>query len=175
MRRFGTIRLRPDGTELHRGRLLAGAAVLACALGRSGVSRSKREGDGATPAGTWPLRRLLFRPDRVARPETALAVEPLSPADGWCDDPVDPHYNRFVQLPYGASAEALWRDDGLYDLVVVLGYNDDPPKTGSGSAIFLHLATPDYGPTAGCVAINRADMLWLLANCGSQTRLEIVE
>jgi L,D-peptidoglycan transpeptidase YkuD (ErfK/YbiS/YcfS/YnhG family) len=78
-----------------------------------------------------------------------------------------------VQLPYGASAETLWRDDGLYDLVVVLGYNDDPPQAGLGSARFLHLATPDYGPTAGCVAVERADMVWLLARCGSNTRLEI--
>ena len=173
MRRFGTIRLRPDGSELHLGRLFAGAVVLPCALGRSGVSRSKREGDGATPAGSWPLRRLLFRPDRVARPETSIAMQPLSPTDGWCDDPVDPRYNRPVQLPYVASAEALWRDDGLYDLVVVLGYNDDPPQPGLGSAIFLHLATPDYGPTAGCIAVNRAHMIWLLAKCGSNTRLEI--
>lgn len=173
MRRIDAISLRPDGTELHRGHLFAGTTVLPCAIGRSGISRKKREGDGATPAGSWPLRRLLFRPDRAARPETGLAVKPLSPADGWCDAPLNERYNRPVQLPYGASAEPLWRDDGLYDLVVVLGYNDDPPQPGLGSAIFLHLATPDYGPTAGCVAVDRADMIWLLARCGPDTRLEI--
>jgi len=173
MRRIDAIILRPDGTELHLGRLFAGDNVLPCALGRSGVTRSKREGDGATPAGTWPFRHLLFRPDRFARPETALAVHPLSPTDGWCDDPADPSYNRPVQLPYGRSAEALWRDDAVYDFVIVLGYNDDPPRPGLGSAIFLHLATPDFGPTAGCVAVQRADMVWLLARCGPETRLEI--
>lgn len=174
MRRFDVIILRREGTELHLGRLFAGDRVLPCALGRSGVTGSKREGDGATPAGTWPLRHVLFRPDRVARPETALDLRRLSQTDGWCDDPADRRYNCPVQLPYGASAEALWREDGIYDLVVVLGYNDDPPRAGMGSAIFFHLATPDLGPTAGCVAVERADMVWLLARCGPGTHLEIV-
>jgi L,D-peptidoglycan transpeptidase YkuD (ErfK/YbiS/YcfS/YnhG family) len=93
--------------------------------------------------------------------------------DGWCDAPNDPQYNRPVQLPYGASAEALWREDALYDLVVVLGYNDDPPRPGLGSAIFFHLATREFGPTEGCVAIPRAAMTRLLAVCGPATRLEI--
>jgi len=173
LRQFDVIRARPEGTERHCGLLSAGDRALPCALGRNGVIRSKREGDGATPAGTWPLRHVLFRPDRVARPETALAVHAISPTDGWCDDPADPHYNCPVQLPYGASAEPLWRDDGLYDLVVVLGYNDDPPQAGLGSAVFFHLATPDLGPTAGCVAVHRPAMVWLLARCGPGTRLEI--
>lgn len=168
------ITVRPEGPERHRGLLSAGDTVLPCALGRSGVTRRKREGDGASPAGFWPLRHVLFRPDRIARPVTKLAVQTISPADGWCDDPADPAYNRPVQLPYGASAEALWRDDGLYDVVVVLGYNDDPPRAGLGSAIFFHLATPDLAPTAGCVAVDRADMLQLLSRCGPGTRLEIV-
>ena len=168
------ITVRAVGPEPHFGRLSAGGMVLPCALGRSGVSARKREGDGASPAGIWPLRRVLFRPDRSARPVTKLAVATISPDDGWCDDPVDTHYNRPVRLPYKASAETLWRDDELYDLVVVLGYNDDPPRAGLGSAIFFHLATPDLGPTAGCIAVERADMIRLLALCGPGTRLEIV-
>jgi L,D-peptidoglycan transpeptidase YkuD (ErfK/YbiS/YcfS/YnhG family) len=168
------ITVRPEGPERHRGLLSAGDAVLPCALGRSGVTRRKREGDGASPAGTWPLRHVLYRPDRIDRPVTKLAVQAISPADGWCDDPADPAYNRPVQLPYGASAEALWRDDGLYDVVVVLGYNDDPPRAGLGSAIFFHLATSDLAPTAGCIAVNRTGMLQLLSRCGPGTRLEIV-
>ena len=172
-RRLELITVRAEGTERHRGRLSAGELVLPCALGRTGVTHRKREGDGASPAGIWPLRHVLFRPDRIAPPATELAVQALSPADGWCDDPADPRYNRPVQLPYGASAEALWRDDGLYDLIVVLGYNDDPPRAGLGSAVFFHLATPDLGPTAGCVAIHRADMVRLLSHCGPATRLKI--
>ncbi len=134
-----------------------------CALGPAGIRRDKLEGDGATPAGRFPLRRVLYRADRLIRPVTALPCSSLDPADGWCDDPADPSYNRPVRLPYRASAEALWRDDGVYDAIVVLGHNDDPVVPGRGSAVFLHIARPDYAPTAGCVAVARDDLLALLA------------
>lgn len=142
-----------------------------CALGRGGVSSSKREGDGATPIGSWPLRNVLFRPDRLARPTTALPVAPLQPADGWCDAPADPNYNRMVRHPYPASAEHLWRKDGIYDLIVVVGYNDQPVIPGRGSAIFLHVARPDYTPTAGCVAFARQDLLQVLELLTASSRL----
>lgn len=173
LRQLDLITVRQQGPEPHRGKLSAGETVLPCALGRSGITRSKREGDGATPAGIWPLRKVLYRPDRVERPETALAVHTISMGDGWCDAPADPQYNRAIQLPYGASAEALWRADTLYDIVVVLGYNDDPPRPGLGSAIFFHLATPEFGPTEGCVAIARLAMIRLLADCGPATLIAI--
>jgi L,D-peptidoglycan transpeptidase YkuD (ErfK/YbiS/YcfS/YnhG family) len=133
-----------------------------CALGRSGVAAEKREGDGATPAGLFPVRRALYRPDRLARPATSLTLGPIAPEDGWCDAPQDPLYNRQVRLPYGASHERLWRDDGLYDALIVLGHNDAPPVPGRGSAVFLHVARPDYAPTAGCVALALPDLLALL-------------
>ena len=147
-----------------------------CALGRSGVrpAADKREGDGASPLGVWPIRRVLYRPDREPAPETGLPVAPLSPEDGWCDAPGDPAYNRPVRLPYPASAEALWRQDGVYDLIVILGHNDDPPVSPMGSAIFLHLIQPDGSPTAGCVAIQRADMLDLLARARPGDALAIL-
>lgn len=173
MRQRELISVRQQGSQPHWGRLTAGDIMLSCALGRSGVTEAKQEGDGASPAGIWPLRQVLFRPDRIDRPATALRVSAISPDDGWCDDPADPLYNRPVRLPYDASAESLWRDDELYDLVVVLGYNDDPPRAGLGSAIFFHLATPEFGPTAGCVAVHRPDMVRLLAHCGPGTRLKI--
>ena len=135
-----------------------------CALGPAGVTPAdaKREGDGASPAGAWPLRRVLYRPDRRPAPETGLPVRALAPDDGWCDAPADPAYNRPVTLPYPASAERLWRDDGVYDLIVTLGHNDDPVVAGAGSAIFLHLARPDYAPTQGCVALAAGDLADLL-------------
>lgn len=143
---------------------LAGRGVR-CALGRAGVvpAADKREGDGASPAGVWPIRRVLFRPDRGPAPRTALDVEAIRPTDGWCDAPDDLAYNRPVALPYPARCESLWRDDGLYDLIVVLGHNDDPPVRGFGSAIFLHLAKEGYPPTEGCVALARPDLEALLA------------
>lgn len=143
---------------------LAGREVR-CALGRGGVIAvgDKREGDGASPAGLWPLRRLLYRPDRGHAPPTALSTRPLAPGDGWCDAPRDDCYNRMVTLPHGAHAESLWRMDGIYDLIVVVGHNDDPAISGAGSAIFLHLAREDFAPTQGCVALARDDLEALLA------------
>lgn len=145
-----------------------------CAVGRSGFTADKREGDGATPLGVWPLRRLLYREDRLARPQTGLACQAIAPDDGWCDAPDDPAYNQPVRLPYGASHEVLYRDDALYDLVVVLGYNDAPPMTGLGSAIFLHLARENYSGTEGCVALAQDDLLTLLAGArpGDAVRVE---
>jgi L,D-peptidoglycan transpeptidase YkuD (ErfK/YbiS/YcfS/YnhG family) len=150
-----------------------GTRTWRCAIGKGGVrpESEKREGDGATPTGMFPLRRVLYRPDRLARPETELPVRALAPDDGWCDDPADPNYNRPVKLPYPASHECLWRDDGIYDVIVVLGHNDDPPVAEMGSAIFLHVARPDYGPTQGCVALALPDLLEVLKEAGAATRL----
>lgn len=152
-------------TAASEGWLDVGGSLARCALGAGGVrpAGAKIEGDGATPAGVWPLRWVLYRPDRSGPPKTALRCLPISPEDGWCDAPEDPFYNRPVALPYPASAERLWREDGLYDLVVVLGHNDDPVVPGAGSAIFLHVARPDFAPTEGCIATARADLEALLA------------
>ena len=148
-----------------------GAARWRCAVGRGGIRADKREGDGATPIGCWPLRRVLFRRDRLTAPHSALPVAALAEDDGWCDAPADPRYNRPVKLPYAASHERLWRDDAIYDVIVVLGHNDDPPRPGAGSAIFLHLARDDYGPTEGCVALARDDLLTLLRQVTAESRL----
>jgi L,D-peptidoglycan transpeptidase YkuD (ErfK/YbiS/YcfS/YnhG family) len=144
---------------------------LRCAIGRGGFSRDKHEGDGATPVGAWPMRRLLWRADRLPPPRTGLPAAPVGRADGWCDDPEDPAYNRTVQLPFGARHERLWRRDRVYDLVVVLGYNDDPAEPGRGSAIFLHVARRDFRPTEGCVALARADLLDVLAGSDPGSRV----
>ena len=143
------------------------------ALGKGGLSTDKREGDGASPIGMFPMRDLWYRPDRVTVPATKLALRAIGPDAGWSDDPGDPAYNRAVPLPHPYGHERLWRDDGLYDLVIPLGYNDDPPVPGLGSAIFLHCARPDYGPTEGCVAVARDDLLRLLPGCGPETFIDI--
>ncbi len=157
------------------GRFVSDLGEAACALGRGGVveADAKREGDGATPLGTWPLRRVLWRADRLARPVTALPTAPIGAVDGWSDDPADPAYNRPVTHPHQHSAERLRRDDELYDVVVVLGHNDDPPEPGRGSAIFLHCAKPGYPPTEGCVALARDDLLAVLARAGPGDALTI--
>lgn len=140
-----------------------GAGRRRAAIGPGGIALKAGEGDGITPVGTWPVREVFYRADRVAKPETALPVRAIEQDDGWCDAPDDPQYNRLVKLPHAASAETLWRDDHLYDLVLVLGYNDDPVVPGKGSAIFLHMARPDYSPTHGCVALAQDDVRAALA------------
>jgi L,D-peptidoglycan transpeptidase YkuD (ErfK/YbiS/YcfS/YnhG family) len=139
-----------------------GGAWRVC-VGRGGVRSDKSEGDGATPAGLLPLRRVLYRADRGPAPRAATAVEPLAPDDCWCDDPADPRYNTRVRLPYDGHHEHLWRPDGLYDVIGVLGWNDAPVQPGRGSAIFLHVASADWRPTDGCVAMAAADLRTLLA------------
>lgn len=145
----------------------------ACALGAGGITNAKREGDRATPAGRWTLRCLYYRPDRMARPHCALPTQALTADDGWCDDPRDAAYNRFVSLPHAAGHERLWRWDGLYDLIVPLGYNDETIVAGAGSAIFLHIARPDFSPTEGCVALARADLLYLLTVIAPGDAMEV--
>lgn len=146
-----------------------------CALGKGGVigADRKREGDGASPIGIWPIRRVYYRPDRMTAPDTQLACVPLRPHDGWCDDPSNPLYNRPVSLPYSASHEILWREDHVYDVICELGYNDDPVFPGKGSAIFMHLAHETYTPTEGCVALSEADLREVLRFCAPGAAVEI--
>jgi L,D-peptidoglycan transpeptidase YkuD (ErfK/YbiS/YcfS/YnhG family) len=146
---------------------------LRCAVGRSGFSVAKQEGDGATPIGAWPMRQLLWREDRLPRPATDLPVRAIAREDGWCDDPGDPAYNQPVRLPFAARHERLWRRDRVYDLIVPLGYNDDPIAPRRGSAIFLHVARQSYEPTEGCVALSRADLLNVLSGARPGARVVI--
>ena len=149
---------------VHRdGRLTWRGTIMRAALGKGGVLVHKEEGDGATPAGLLPLRRVLYRADRVKPPVCAVPLEPIGPHDGWCDDPTHRDYNRPVRLPHDARHEELWRRDGVYDVIGVLGWNDSPVARGRGSAIFLHVARPDFGPTEGCVALALPDLIQLLA------------
>jgi L,D-peptidoglycan transpeptidase YkuD (ErfK/YbiS/YcfS/YnhG family) len=159
--------VRSDGTVSW------GHQSLNCVLGRSGIIKDKVEGDGGTPVGRFVLRRVFYRPDRINPPKTALPLDPLTPAMGWCDAPTHPDYNRLVTLPHPASCETLWRDDGVYDLLVVLGHNDDPVVPGLGSAIFMHLTRPDRTPTEGCVALSQDDLMTILGLSRPGDALEI--
>jgi L,D-peptidoglycan transpeptidase YkuD (ErfK/YbiS/YcfS/YnhG family) len=154
--------------------LRIGETLLPCAIGRGGACDAidKREGDGRTPKGRWPIRAALLRPDRRLLPPRRLAWRWLRPEDGWSDDPRDPAYNRPVRHPHFWSAERLWRDDTLYDAILVLGHNDAPPIAGAGSAIFLHIREGDA--TEGCVAVARPVMLGLLADLAADSDVDIV-
>ncbi|MGH6736521.1 MAG: L,D-transpeptidase family protein [Methyloceanibacter sp.] len=139
------------------------------AIGRSGLRALKREGDGGTPLGRFAVRLVLYRADRVGRPRTALHARAIRAYDGWCEDPTDRNYNRLVR--HSLDGDRLMREDHLYDLVLVLGYNDRPRVRGKGSAIFVHLARLDYLPTAGCIALNRRDLLALIAQLRPRTSI----
>lgn len=152
--------------EANRGET-EGVAVIGdlsfpCALGRSGLLPDKKEGDGGTPIGCYPLRHVFYRKDRVAIPETDLPLKAIGEQDGWCDDPMDRAYNTKVDLPYSARHEHLWRQDHVYDIVLVVGYNDAPVIPGKGSAVFVHVARLDFSPTEGCVAFKEEDLRSIL-------------
>ncbi|MCP2671721.1 L,D-transpeptidase family protein [Maricaulaceae bacterium EIL42A08] len=146
------------------GRLQGPNIDVPCVFGTGGLvdAQKKTEGDKASPIGLWPARRAFYRADRMDQPKTMLVLDAISKDDGWCDAPLDPAYNLPVRKPYPVSHETLMREDGLYDLVVVLGHNDDPPQPGLGSAIFLHCRAEDGRGTAGCLAIDRDDLVKLV-------------
>src|SRR6266436_1439669 len=119
-----------DSAETSLGWATLGGRRWRCTVGAGGVREDKVEGDAATPAGTFPLRHIYFRNDRLVLPKVRLPARPINEHDGWCDDPRSSSYNRLVRVPNDWSHEKMWREDGLYDLVVVVGYNDDPPQGG---------------------------------------------
>src|SRR5271166_288700 len=155
------------------GRLHAGPLVLRCAIGAAGVKRDKREGDHASPAGSWRLLSGFYRSDRFITKPPRLPMRPIRQSEGWCDDPDSPVYNRPIMAPFRRSHENLWRDDHLYDIVIVLDYNFSPRRRRRGSAIFLHCARPGFTPTEGCVAIRYDDLRRLLPRLSSRTVLTI--
>ena len=163
----------PVSLTYAAGRLSWPGGDTRAVCGRGGVRADKREGDGASPEGSFPLLYGFYRPDRTARPDSGLSMTALQPDDGWVDDPADPNYNQRVKLPYSASHETMWMAEPLYDLVVVIGYNTDPVVPGRGSAIFLHVAREDFGPTAGCIAIERGALARLLALLGPGSTITI--
>jgi len=158
------------------GILKIGPHIFNCTLGKSGVisADAKKEGDGKTPLGIFPLRQLLYRADRVLKPETGLRAEALTQDTGWCEDPAHPDYNKKITLPHPAVHDRMTREDHLYDYTVVIGYNDEPAMAGKGSAIFMHLARPGFAPTAGCVGLRAQDMLEVLKFCDLSTQITIL-
>jgi L,D-peptidoglycan transpeptidase YkuD (ErfK/YbiS/YcfS/YnhG family) len=164
---------RCENLEYRGGRLRWSGASAVAAIGREGIRENKKEGDGATPAGTYPLLFGLFREDRIGPLPSHLPMRPLAPHDAWVDDPADAQYNRLVTLPYPARSERMWRDDDIYDLVVVIGYNMEPVISGAGSAIFLHIARPNFSATEGCIAIDRRVLVSLIPLLGPRSTITI--
>lgn len=153
----------------------AGMAPMRAIIGKAGLiaGAAKREGDMATPVGRWALRHLYYRQDLLGPVNADLPKSVITPHCGWCDDPAHQDYNCHVSLPFAASHEVMWRDDGAYDLVVMLGFNDAPPVAGRGSAIFLHCIADGKTSTAGCVALDRDDLISMLSLADAAQHLSI--
>lgn len=172
-RRLRTVRILSRSPRATSALAIAGPLAFACRLGRAGRSARKREGDGATPTGSFAIIAVYWRPDRLRRPLAPCPVLPIRRDMGWCDALADRNYNRPVRLPYTASTETMWRADRLYDVVVVLDHNHRPRIRGRGSAIFMHVARPGLLPTEGCIALPAARLVWLLACLGRGARIVI--
>lgn len=175
MRRIslGAIHVGARPGRRSRGLLRIGPLLMPVALGRSGIRADKREGDGGTPRGRFHPVRLWWRADRLARPQTLLPVRRISRNQAWCEDASDRRYNRPFARSASEPGDRLWRDDGLYDLVVEIDHNVRPRVAGRGSAVFVHVARPGFTPTAGCIALRWRDLKLLLSRISAKTRLII--
>ncbi len=172
-RPFAVIRIRAAAGDSRRGWLTAGGRTIPVALGRGGIKTNKREGDGGTPKGAFRPRQVWWRADRHPRPRTFLTVRAIGPEDAWCEDPSSRHYNQPIRRDRSRGGDRLRRDDRLYDFIVEIDHNRAPCIKGRGSAIFLHLARDNFGPTAGCVSMTKSAMLRLLGRLGPNTRIVI--
>ena len=168
---YDKILVRAAAGNPRRGWLTVDGQTVPVALGRGGITANKWEGDGGTPKGTFRPRQLWWRADRHPRPRTLLPVRAIRPDDAWCEDPLSRHYNQPIRLERDRSGDRLRRDDHLYDFIVEIDHNTSPRIAGRGSAVFLHLARPDFSPTAGCVSMTESAMLRLLERLGPQTRI----
>jgi L,D-peptidoglycan transpeptidase YkuD (ErfK/YbiS/YcfS/YnhG family) len=162
-----------ESLEYRAGRLSWAGGSATAAIGRGGVRANKKEGDGATPAGTYPLVFGFYREERIKLPHARLPMRALAPNDAWVDDPTDPKYNSLVTLPYPARTERMWRDDGIYDILIVIGYNMNPVISGAGSGIFLHIARSNFSATEGCIAVAQAVLVNLIPLLAPETSITI--
>ena len=144
---------------------------LRCSIGKRGITLKKKEGDYKTPKGTFSFKSIFYRKDRIPNLKSIIKKEIIKKNMGWCDDPSSKLYNRLIQFPFESSAERMWLTDKTYDVVLVIDYNFKPIIKKKGSAIFLYIAKKDYTPTAGCIAISKKDMLFLITKINNKTKL----
>jgi L,D-peptidoglycan transpeptidase YkuD (ErfK/YbiS/YcfS/YnhG family) len=172
-RPLSAVWVRRSAGDARRGLMTAPGISIPVALGRGGIRANKREGDGGTPTGVFHPRKLWWRADRHARPRTFLPTRPIRADDAWCEDPADRHYNQPIKLAPAAAGDRLQREDHLYDFIIEIDHNTRPRTAHRGSAVFLHLARDNFGPTAGCVAMTKGAMLHLLQRLGPRTKIII--
>ena len=146
---------------------------LRCAIGKRGITSTKREGDQKTPRGTFVFKSIFYRKDKSIKLKSFLKTNVIEKNMGWCDDSSSKYYNKLVKFPFKKSAEKLWLKKGIYDVFIVIDYNLDPVVKNKGSAIFLHIAKKNYLRTKGCVAISKKDILFLISKINKKTKIKI--
>ena len=142
-------------------------------LGKNGIGQKKKEGDLITPIGDYPLREVFYRTDRVKLPTLKIPSQSINIKHAWCNDSSFPEYNTLVNLPFKGTHEKMWRNDHLYNIVIVIGYNDQPVFPEKGSAIFIHLAHNNFNPTEGCIGIRESTMKKILNHIEPNSRIII--
>jgi L,D-peptidoglycan transpeptidase YkuD (ErfK/YbiS/YcfS/YnhG family) len=146
-----------------------------CAIGKNGITNSKIEGDKCTPTGIYSIEKIYYREDRLSMPKLDFQTIPINKNSGWCDDIRSTYYNKFIKFPFSYSAEFLYREDDIYNIICIINYNTNPIIKNKGSAIFLHVANIDYSRTAGCLALKQDDLIELLQNIDLDTKINIVD
>ena len=145
-----------------------------CAVGKRGISIKKKEGDFITPKGTFKIKEIFYRKDRVKSLISRLKKTVIRKNMGWCDDPKSKKYNKLIYFPFKHSAEKLYRRENIYDIILVLNFNMNPVKKNKGSAIFIHVAKKSFQPTKGCIALNKSELIKLVKSIKKNTAVKII-
>ena len=144
-----------------------------CALGKSGIRKKRTEGDNITPKGTFKIIKIYYRKDRITKINSAFKLIEIKKNMGWCDDPESKKYNQLIKLPSKYRHEKLFRNDRIYDLMIVLNYNMSPVIKNKGSAIFIHIAKNNYNKTKGCIALKKKDLIEIVSKIKRNTKVII--
>ena len=145
-----------------------------CALGKRGIGTKKKEGDLITPRGSYKIKGILYRRDKIKNLKTKFRKKTIEKNMGWCDDPNSKKYNQLIKLPSKYNFEKLYRNDDMYDIIFVLNFNTNPIIKNKGSAIFIHIAKRNFSPTKGCVAIKKNDIKKLAHKINRKTLVKIL-
>jgi len=146
---------------------------LKCAIGKSGIISSKKEGDLTTPKGTFKLGTFYYRKDKNMPLKCKIKKKIIKKRMGWCNDSRSKKYNKEISFPFKYGAEKLYRKDHIYDLFINIEYNFNPVIKEKGSAIFLHITDKKYKATKGCIAILKNDFLKILPLINNKTKILI--
>ena len=144
-----------------------------CAIGKKGIGKKQKEGDQITPRGTFRVKSILYRKDKINYFKSVIKKTPIKKNMGWCDDPKSKDYNKLIKYPFNYKSEKLYRSKNIYDIILVLDFNMRPIKKNKGSAIFIHISNNKYSPTQGCIAIKKKELLKLIKFIDKKTKIFI--